>query len=118
MGAVVVTREVVKQMLDQWIGIMVQQNADPRRADAGLYDFGYDVNKKYYRVWSKAKSSTQRSALYFVDKVTGDVYRADSWKQKGRRTGSLEGLLVNYDKHVEAGGLTIMPDHRFGRYVR
>lgn len=40
-------------------------------------EFCYETGKKYYKI---IRNDTQRSVHCFVNKTTGDVYKAASWK--------------------------------------
>lgn len=42
------------------------------------YTFGYDVGKKYSRIW--VDNGVQRSVCFFVQRDTGDVWKAAGWK--------------------------------------
>ena len=48
-----------------------------------------DYGKSYAKVVS-ILSNNQRSAVNFIDLNNGDVYRANSWKQKGRKIGHID----------------------------
>jgi hypothetical protein len=40
--------------------------------------FGYDEGKKYDRVWYD--NGTQRFVAFFIERATGDVWKAAGWK--------------------------------------
>lgn len=43
---------------------------------------GFEVRRRYAVVFSR--SGAFRSAIEFIDLETGDIYRADSWRARGR----------------------------------
>lgn len=45
-------------------------------------------DRRAYVVLVRVSGGT-RSALAFVDKSNGDLYRADSWKKRGRKIGNV-----------------------------
>lgn len=57
----------------------------------GLYEYYIDTLRKYYKIVMKTPEG-QRSAHLFVDKETGDCYKAASWKSasKGVRYNLLD----------------------------
>jgi hypothetical protein len=42
------------------------------------YTFGVDKGKKYSRIW--VDNGTQRFVCFFVERATGDVWKAAGWK--------------------------------------
>lgn len=42
------------------------------------YTFGFDKGKKYTRIWND--NGTQRFVSFFIERETGDVWKADGWK--------------------------------------
>ena len=48
-----------------------------------------DYGKGYAKVVS-ILSNNQRSAVNFIDLSNGDLYRANSWRQKGRKLGHID----------------------------
>ena len=68
------------------------------------YDFIIEKGRKYLKVVQVTEDG-QRSAHAFVDRNTGDVYKADSWKAIARNgvrfnlldEGDLNWLLENAD---------------------
>ncbi len=55
------------------------------RAAVGLGDYkiGWTTGRRYFRMYWSTESGA-RSVIEFIDCTTGDVYRADSWKKRGR----------------------------------
>ena len=68
-----------------------QQRIDELSNGVGLYEYYIDTLRKYYKVVMKTPEG-QRSAHLFVDKETGDCYKAASWKSaaKGVRYNLLD----------------------------
>jgi hypothetical protein len=44
--------------------------------------FGYDKGQKYSRIWHN--NGTQTFVCFFVERATGDVWKADGWKGPAR----------------------------------
>jgi len=55
-------------------------------------DIEIDYGIKYAKIVS-ILSNGQRCAVNFIDLTTGDIYRADSWRQKGRWLGDVEAFF-------------------------
>lgn len=53
---------------------LLKDNANP----TNHHVVGFDKGSKYYRIWSEQGSS--KSVYCFVEKETGDIYKAASWK--------------------------------------
>uniref|UniRef100_A0A6H2A694 Uncharacterized protein n=1 Tax=viral metagenome TaxID=1070528 RepID=A0A6H2A694_9ZZZZ len=51
-------------------------------------DIESELGRKYVKVVS-ILSNGQRSAIEFIDPESGKVFRADSWRQKGRWIANL-----------------------------
>ena len=54
--------------------------------DCGSFHYGFSAGRRFARVWRSDGAS--RSVLAFVDLTSGDLHRADSWKQAGAPTGN------------------------------
>lgn len=50
------------------------------------YTYGVDHGRVYSRIWKRLGNQSTRSVVAFVD-ADGAIYRADSWKARGRRLG-------------------------------
>ena len=48
---------------------------------------GFSEGPKYLRVYIEDARHQGKSVWSFVDKATGDIYKADGWKQRGRSLG-------------------------------
>lgn len=68
-----------------------QRRIEELSSGEGLYDYYIDTLRKYYKIVMKTPDG-QRSAHLFVDKETGDCYKAASWKSaaKGVRYNLLD----------------------------
>ena len=52
----------------------------------------FEVGRKYIKMFN-ILTNGQHSAINFLNPITGEFYRADSWKQKGRYLGNLCDLV-------------------------
>ena len=68
----------------------VEKMRDVRQKD--IYrDICFKMGRKYARVYH-VLSNGQKSACQFVDPITGNIYRANSWKQRGRLIGNIKTI--------------------------
>ena len=51
-------------------------------------DIRTEVGRKYVKIIS-ILSNGQRSAIEFIDPISGKIFRANSWRQKGRWISNL-----------------------------
>ena len=65
--------------------------------------FGFEVGNKYYKI---IKEDNQRSVHAFVDRLTGDLYKASGWAKpaKGVRYNLLTDMELLRGKADWAGG--------------
>jgi hypothetical protein len=65
-----------------------QQLADDGKGSYGEKKIAYESGPKFIRVFKQdiwqGKLTNTRSAYCFVDKATGDIYKAASWKQRAK----------------------------------
>ena len=73
----------------------LERYIDELRDAAPHYVYGFDIERKYVRIWKKHPGSDFRSVVAFYDESTGDLYRADSWKKRGRL---LRNLVRGFDQ--------------------
>jgi len=52
----------------------------------------FEKGKKYIKIFN-ILTNGQHSAINFLDPSNGNLYKANSWKQKGRLIGSLYELI-------------------------
>jgi hypothetical protein len=66
---------------------------DRLRRDHPQYEYGWDEGRGYLKIWRQAKMGGRlsRSAVAFVDPA-GNVYRAESWKKRGRLLAHAEKM--------------------------
>ena len=57
------------------------------------FTYGYEVGRKYHKVFHNDNGGS-RSVVCFVDTETGYVYRADSWKKRGRVIGTIQQFMA------------------------
>ncbi len=50
------------------------------------------AGRKYIRICN-ILTNGQHSAINFLDPINGNLYKADSWRQKGRLIGNLYDLV-------------------------
>lgn len=52
----------------------------------------FEIGKKYLKIFN-ILTNGQHSAINFLDPENGKLYKANSWKQKGRLIGNLYDLV-------------------------
>ena len=106
--------DVVEESVRQWCAIMT---ATVGAKQVKVYD--YDTGPVYHKVWwadavtyanyqdaaelaaelgERLQTRCPSSVVAFVRKKDGVVYRADSWKKRGREIGDIRDILVAADQ--------------------
>lgn len=73
----------------------LERYIDGLRDSRPEYVYGFETGTKYVKIWKKHPGASSRSVVAFYDETTGDLYRADSWKKRGR---FLQNLVRNHDQ--------------------
>ena len=72
------TEALIERLNDEWKVSALENN------HAHSYKLGYDVAKRFIKVWRydvfNGEVREGRSIYFFIDKETGDVYKAASYK--------------------------------------
>lgn len=97
----------IRAAVEQWCAIMT---ATVGAKQVKVY--GFDPGTLYHKVWwmdavayerhlygdSDLRSRQTKSIVAFVRKSDGVVFRADSWKKRGREIGDIRDILVQADE--------------------
>ena len=89
-----------------------QQRAEELENGIGAYKYYIESGRKYHKIWMETGDNS-RSIHAFVDKVTGDVYKAASIKApaKGVRFNLMnDALLIRLSLHVIGQVVTFTSD--------
>ena len=73
--------ETIREKAEKYIACL-----DPDKSYFQCFEI--DEGAKYFKIVGVSITNT-RSAIDFIDKKTGIIYRANSWSQKGRKIGQL-----------------------------
>lgn len=68
------------KLLDDYLARLERENVQ--------YVYGVDEGRDYLKIWRRPRSSDVRSAVMFVGR-DGTLYRAESWKKRGRALSHL-----------------------------
>jgi hypothetical protein len=100
LGAATGDESRIVDLVRQWCRAMEMRRSALIHPNLPRPECGFDKGGRFLRVWRKDGSS--RGVVAFVDRKTGDVYKAASWKQKapGGPRGNIirdEGYVLSWD---------------------
>lgn len=76
----------VLEGVEAWIERLAEQN--PK------YTYGFDVGPVYIRIWRRFLTQDSRSVVNFVERTTGTIRKAESWKKAGRPVSTIAAVVA------------------------